>query len=165
MSEKFKAGVLTMSDKGACGDRNDESGALAADMLKADGFDIVKTGIVPDRVEEITNTLMDWIDNEGLSLIVTSGGTGLSPSDVTPQAMKQIIDYEVPGISEAMRAESLKKTPHAMLSRAMSGVRGQCLIINLPGSPRGVRENLEIVLPALKHGLSKLSGDTTDCAT
>jgi len=165
MSEKFKAGVLTMSDKGARGDRIDESGKIAADMLRADGFELVKTGIVPDRMEDITATLIDWIDNEELSLIVTSGGTGLSPTDVTPQAMKQIIDYEVPGISEAMRAESLKKTPHAMLSRAMAGVRCQCLIINLPGSPKGVKENLEIVLPALKHGLSKLSGDTADCAT
>lgn len=165
MSELFKAGVLTMSDKGARGDRVDESGEIAADMLKADGFDLVKKGIVPDSIEDIRNTLIDWIDNNGLSLIVTSGGTGLSPTDVTPQAMKQVIDYEVPGISEAMRAASLKKTPHAMISRAMAGVRGTCLIINLPGSPRGVRENLEVVLPALKHGLSKLSGDTSDCAT
>lgn len=165
MSELFKAGVLTMSDKGARGDRVDESGEIAADMLKADGFDLVKKSIVPDSIEDIRNTLIDWIDNNGLSLIVTSGGTGLSPTDVTPQAMKQVIDYEVPGISEAMRAASLKKTPHAMISRAMAGVRGTCLIINLPGSPRGVRENLEVVLPALKHGLSKLSGDTSDCAT
>ena len=165
MSEKFKAGVLTMSDKGARGERIDESGEIAADILKSDGFDIVKTGIVPDKIEDITGTLIDWVDNNGLSLIVTSGGTGLSPTDVTPQAMRQVIDYEVPGISEAMRTESLKKTPHAMLSRAMAGVRGQCLIINLPGSPMGVRENLEAVLPALKHGLSKLSGDPSDCAT
>ncbi len=165
MSEMFKAGVLTMSDKGARGDRVDESGQIAADMLKADGFDLIKKGIVPDLIEEITGTLIDWVDNEGLSLIVTSGGTGLSPTDVTPQAMKLVIDFEVPGIAEAMRAESLKKTPHAMISRAMAGVRGKCLILNLPGSPRGVRENLETVLPALKHGLSKLSGDTSDCAT
>ena len=165
MPEKFRTGVLTMSDKGARGDRIDESGEIAADMLKNDGFDLVKTGIVPDRIEDITGTLIDWIDNEHLSLIVTSGGTGLNPTDVTPQAMSQVIEFEVPGISEAMRAASLKKTPHAMLSRAMAGVRGKCLIINLPGSPRGVRENLEIVLPALKHGLSKLSGDTSDCAT
>lgn len=165
MSDLFKAGVLTMSDKGARGERIDESGEVAADMLKADGFDLVKKGIVPDRIDDITSTLIDWIDNIELSLIVTSGGTGLSPTDVTPQAMKMVIDYEVPGISEAMRSASLKKTPHAMISRAMAGVRGKCLIINLPGSPRGVRENLEVVLPALKHGLSKLSGDASDCAT
>jgi molybdenum cofactor synthesis domain-containing protein len=154
-----------MSDKGARGERIDESGEVAADMLKADGFELVKRDIVPDITDDITSTLIDWIDNIGLSLIVTSGGTGLSPTDVTPQAMKQVIDYEVPGISEAMRSSSLKKTPHAMISRAMAGVRGKCLIINLPGSPRGVRENLQVVLPALKHGLSKLCGDDSDCAT
>jgi len=165
MSENFKAGVLTMSDKGARGDRTDESGKIAANMLKVEGFDLVKKDIVPDKIKNITDTLIDWCDNKGLSLIVTSGGTGLSPTDVTPQAMKQIIDFEVPGIAEAMRAASLKKTPHAMISRAMAGVRKQCLIINLPGSPKGVRENLEAVLPALKHGLSKLSGDPTDCAS
>jgi len=89
----------------------------------------------------------------------------LSPTDLTPQAMKEVIDYEVPGIAEAMRAESLKMTPHAMLSRAIAGVRNRCLIINLPGSPRGVQENLSVVIPALKHGLAKLAGDPSDCAT
>ena len=108
---------------------------------------------------------MEWVDRDGLSLIVTSGGTGLSPTDVTPQAMREVIDYEVPGIAETMRAASLKKTPHAMISRAMAGVRRSCLIINLPGSPGGVKDNLSVVLPALKHALSKLGGDKTDCAT
>jgi molybdenum cofactor synthesis domain-containing protein len=97
-------------------------------------------------------------------MIITSGGTGLSPTDVTPQAMGEIIDYEVPGIAETMRAKSSEKTPHAMLSRAMAGVRGNCLIINLPGSPDGVKDNLSAILPALKHGLEKLCGDTSDCA-
>ena len=164
-TEKFRAGVLTMSDKGSRGERVDESGDLAAGMLEAQGYEIAARGIVPDKEENIINTLTDWCDNGGLSLIVTSGGTGLSPTDVTPQAMSKVIDFEVPGIAEAMRAESLKKTPHAMISRAKAGVRGSCLIINLPGSPRGVRENLEVVLPALKHALSKLSGDTADCAS
>jgi molybdopterin adenylyltransferase len=163
--EKFRAGVLTMSDKGSRGERVDESGDLAAGMLEAQGYEIAARGIVPDREKNIINTLTDWCDNGGLSLIVTSGGTGLSPTDVTPQAMSKVIDFEVPGIAEAMRAESLKKTPHAMISRAKAGVRGSCLIINLPGSPKGVRENLEVVLPALKHALSKLSGDTADCAS
>lgn len=165
MTQQFRAGVLTMSDKGSRGERVDESGETAADMLKADGFELAARDIVPDRIEEITKILIDWCDNKGLSLIVTSGGTGLSPTDVTPQAMKEVIDFEVPGIAEAMRASSLLKTPHAMISRAMAGVRGKCLIINLPGSPRGVKENLEAVLPALKHGLAKLSGDTSDCAS
>jgi len=104
------------------------------------------------------------VDRERLALIVTSGGTGLSPTDVTPQAMEKVIDYQVPGIAESMRAASLKKTPHAMLSRAMAGVRGSSLIINLPGSPGGVEDNLAVVLPALKHALSKLAGDTSECA-
>jgi len=160
----FKVGVLTISDKGSRGERVDESGKTAAEMLKEAGLDPVKVGIVPDNVRKIADTLIEWADKQGLSLIVTSGGTGLSPADLTPQAMKEVIDYEVPGIAEAMRAESLKKTPHAMLSRAIAGVRGRCLIINLPGSPRGVRENLSVIIPALKHGLSKLAGDSTDCA-
>jgi molybdopterin adenylyltransferase len=120
---------------------------------------------VPDDLQQIANTLVEWVDNLGVSLIVTSGGTGLSPTDVTPQAMERAIDYEVPGMAEAMRAESLKTTPHAMLSRAMVGVRGSSLIINLPGSPSGVKDNLTVVLPALKHALSKLGGDTSECAT
>lgn len=164
MKTEIRSGVLTVSDKGSRGERIDTSGETAADMLKNSGFTVIKTLIVPDNIKEITGTLIKWAE-EGLSLIVTSGGTGLSPTDLTPQAMKQVIDYEVPGIAEAMRASSLTKTPHAMLSRAMAGVRGKCLIINLPGSPRGVRENLEVVLPALKHGIEKLCGDQSDCAS
>jgi len=165
MVSSFKAGVLTISDKGSRGERVDESGKTAAEMLKAAGLDPVKIKIVPDNIIQIAETLIEWADKENLSLIVTSGGTGLSPTDLTPQAMLEVIDYEVPGIAEAMRAESLRKTPHAMLSRAVAGVRGRCLIINLPGSPRGVRENLSVVLPALKHGLEKLAGDPSDCAS
>ena len=159
-----KAGVLTISDKASLGKRMDESGELAARILQGEGFEIFKQKIVPDDRRKITDTLVEWVDREGLSLIVTSGGTGLSPTDVTPEAMLDVIDYQVPGMSEAMRAESLKKTPHAMLSRAIAGVRGSCLIINLPGSPGGVKDNLSVLLPALPHALSKLGGDTTDCA-
>jgi molybdenum cofactor synthesis domain-containing protein len=162
---RFKAGVLTMSDKGSRGERVDESGALASHMLEADGFEIAEYKIVPDKVEDITRAIKDWCDIKKLSLIVTSGGTGLSPTDVTPKAMLKVMDFEVPGMAEAMRAESLKKTPHAMISRAMAGVRGSTLIVNLPGSPKGVKENLAVILPALKHAISKLSGDTADCAT
>jgi molybdenum cofactor synthesis domain-containing protein len=165
MAEVFTAGVLTISDKGSEGKREDESGQIAARILEEEGYTLVRRKVVPDNRRQIADTLVEWADKDCLSLIVTSGGTGLSPTDVTPQAMKDVIEYEVPGFAEAMRAESLKKTPHAMLSRAMAGVRSKCLIINLPGSPGGVKDNLSVVLPALKHGLSKLGGDTADCAT
>ena len=164
MSAEFPAGVLTISDKGSQGKRLDESGKTAASLLQGAGFSVVQTRIVPDDRQQIAGTLAEWVDKDCLSLIVTSGGTGLSPNDVTPQAMKEVIDFEVPGMAEAMRAESFKKTPHAMISRAMVGVRKRCLIINLPGSPGGVRDNLSVVLPALKHALEKLAGDTSDCA-
>jgi molybdopterin adenylyltransferase len=165
MNQRVKAGVLTISDKGSRDLREDESGRIVAGMLEAKGFLVLKKEIVPDDRKRIADTLRTWVDKEGLSLIVTSGGTGLSPTDVTPQAMEDIIDFQVPGMVEAMRAESLKKTPHAMISRAMAGVRRSSLIINLPGSPKGARENLSVVLPALPHALSKLAGDPSDCAT
>ena len=164
MGKEFPTGVLTISDKGSRGKRVDESGKTAVNLLQRAGFSVVQTKIIPDDRQQIARTLMEWADKDCLSLVVTSGGTGLSPSDVTPQAMKEVIDFEVPGMAEAMRAESLKKTPHAMISRAMVGVRKQCLIINLPGSPGGVRDNLSVVLPALKHALEKLGGDPADCA-
>lgn len=165
MERETRAGVLTISDRASKGMRKDESGELAARMLEREGFSIVKKEVVPDDRRQISDTLVEWVDDLGLSLILTSGGTGLSPTDVTPQAMEQVIDYQVPGMAEAMRAESLKKTPHAMISRAMVGVRRSCLIINLPGSPGGVKDNLSVVLPALRHALSKLGGDTSECAT
>ena len=165
MEVDLRVGVLTLSDKASRGQREDGSGTLAVTILEADGFSVAKQKIVPDDAPRIIDTLRNWVDRDRLPLIITSGGTGLSPSDVTPQAMKEIIDYEVPGIAEAMRAESLQKTPHAMLSRAMAGVRKCSLIINLPGSPGGVQDNLTLVLPALKHALAKLQGDASDCAT
>ncbi len=162
---EIRAGVLTISDKGSQGKRKDESGEVAVKILEGEGFSILKKKIIPDDGRQIVDTLKEWADRDGLSLIVTSGGTGLSPTDVTPQAMEELIDYQVPGIAEAMRTASLKKTPHAMLSRAMAGVRGTCLIINLPGSPGGVKDNLSAVLPALRHGILKLGGDPSECAT
>ena len=164
MQKAIRAGVLTISDKGAKGLREDESGEIILRILKDSGLTVVKREIIPDDRQQIADTLIMWVDKAGLALIITSGGTGLSPTDVTPQAMEQVIDYQVPGMAEAMRAVSLKKTPHAMISRAMAGVRNSSLIINLPGSPRGAEENLSVVLPALDHALSKLGGDTTDCA-
>jgi molybdopterin adenylyltransferase len=165
MESTFTVGVLTISDKGSQGKREDKSGEVALRLLQENGFSVIKRKIVPDDRRQIIETLCEWADKDCLSLIVTSGGTGLSPTDQTPQAMEEVIDYQVPGIAEAMRAASLRKTPHAMLSRAMAGVRRRSLIINLPGSPGGVQDNLSVVLPALKHGLSKLGGDMSDCAT
>ena len=161
----YRAGILTVSDRGSSGDRKDESGEAARAMLEEAGFPVACMEIVPDEPERIRAVLRQWADQDGLALIVTSGGTGLSPRDVTPQATRDILDYEIPGMAEAMRAASLTKTPHAMLSRALAGVRGASLILNLPGSPKAVRENLATVLPALRHGLDKLSGDPSDCAS
>lgn len=163
MSEaEFRIGVLTLSDKGARGEREDESGRVLAEMVAGLGI-VERYAVIPDEVETIMATLRGWTDVDHLDLILTTGGTGLSPRDVTPQATLRVIDYPVPGLAEAMRLQSLAKTPHAMLSRAVSGVRGRTLIINLPGSPKGVRENLEILLPVLPHALAKLAGDPADC--
>ena len=159
----IKAGVLTISDKGFRGQRRDTSGPLVAEILTKAGYMVEKQGIAPDDHEKIAECLTEWVDKDGLRLIVTTGGTGVSPTDVTPEAMVKVIEYEIPGMAEAMRAESLRKTPHAMLSRAMAGVRGSSLIINLPGSPDGARENLAVLLPALKHALEKIAGDPRDC--
>jgi molybdopterin adenylyltransferase len=157
------AAVLTISDKGATGQRKDESGALVADMLAKAGYAVEKQDVVPDDEQKIAQCLIDWVDREGIRLIVTTGGTGVSPTDVTPEAMLRVVEFQIPGMAEAMRAESMKKTPHAMLSRAMAGVRKTSLIINLPGSPAGAQENLAAVLPALSHGLAKIGGDPTEC--
>lgn len=160
----WSAGVLTISDKGSQGLRQDASGALVARILEEHGFRVIRRQVVPDDEDAIRRTLMAWTDQDRLALILTSGGTGLSPRDVTPQATAAVLDYQVPGMAEAMRAASLSKTPHAMLSRAVAGVRSATLIINLPGSPRGAEENLRVILPALEHGLSKLAGDPSECA-
>ena len=160
----IKAGVLTISDKGFKGQRKDESGPLVAEILTKTGYTVEKQSIVPDNVEKIVEYLIKWVDTYGLRFIVTTGGTGVSPTDVTPEAMLKVTKYQIPGMAEAMRAASLTKTPHAMLSRAMVGVRGNSLIINLPGSPKGAKENLAVILPALNHALDKISGDMSDCS-
>ncbi len=160
----FRAAVVTLSDKGARGEREDLSGAECVRMLEGAGIPVVATRIIPDERFEIEQTLIA-LASEGLDLVVTTGGTGVSPRDVTPEATLAVIDRALPGMAEAMRQASLAVTPHAMLSRAVAGLRGQTLIINLPGSPRGVRENLAVVLPALRHALEKIRGDDSDCAT
>lgn len=161
---EFKVAILTISDKGSRGEREDKSGPTIKQMIKDLPADIIYYEIIPDEKDKIIEALKMASDQLKADLILTTGGTGLSPRDVTPDATLEVIDKEVPGFSEAMRAESLKKTPHAMISRAVSGIRGSTLIINLPGSQKGVRENLSVILPALPHALSKLKGDPTECA-
>ncbi len=157
-----RAAVLTISDKGARGEREDTSGAAISDLLQTIDIAVERHEIIPDEQDRISELLRNWVDASRFDLIVTTGGTGLSPRDVTPQATLAVVDYEVIGLAEAMRAEGIKSTPMAMLSRAVAGVRGRTLIINLPGSPRGVRENLSTILPVLPHALQLLKGETSE---
>jgi len=156
-------GVITLSDKGSRGEREDISGREVIDMLAGLDIRVADYDIVPDEKEIIKKKLIEYTDTRRLDLVVTTGGTGVSPRDVTPDATLEVIERQLPGMAEAMRAESMKKTPHAMISRAVVGIRGQSLIINLPGSPKGARENLAVILPALKHTIEKIQGDKSDC--
>lgn len=159
----FKVAIITISDRGSKGEREDSSGPLIREMVKNLPAEVIHYEIIPDEKEVIIEALKRSSDELKADLILTTGGTGLSPRDVTPDATRRVIEKEVPGFSEAMRAESLKKTPHAMISRAICGIRGSSLIVNLPGSPKSVKENLSVILPALPHALSKLKGDPSEC--
>ncbi len=163
-AERFSCAVLTMSDKGSRGEREDESGTMLQQILQEEGYQLRAYDMVPDQIGAITDTLIRWVDQDKIDLILTTGGTGVSPTDVTPEAMRGVIDKEIPGMAEAMRAASLLKTPYAVLSRAMVGIRGRSLIINLPGSLKAARENIAVLLPALPHALDKIQGGTSDCA-
>ena len=158
-------GVITLSDKGSRGEREDISGREVITMLTDLDIQVADYEIVPDEKEIIKGKIIEYTDTRRLDLVVTTGGTGVSPRDVTPDATLEVIEKELPGMAEAMRRESMKKTPHAMISRAVAGIRGQSLIVNLPGSPKGARENLAVILPALKHAIEKIQGDESDCGS
>lgn len=160
----IRTAIITLSDKGSKGEREDESGPAIRAMVAGIGAVVEHYEVIPDEKALIAETLARLSDSCTIDLILTTGGTGVAPRDVTPEATLSVIDRELPGIAEAMRSKSLKKTPHAMISRAVAGVRKQTLIINLPGSPRAVRENLAVVLPALSHAIEKIKGDPSDCA-
>lgn len=161
----YSFAVLTLSDKGSRGEREDTSGPYLVDCLRQQGYGLQSYAIIPDQLPVIVDALIDLADRQAVDLIVTTGGTGVAPTDVTPEAMLQVIDREVPGMAEAMRAESLRKTPHAMLSRGKVGIRGRTLIVNLPGSLKAARENIEVILQVLPHALEKIGGGTADCGS
>lgn len=157
------AGILVISDRGWRGERLDKSGQVAKEFISRLGIEVAKYEVVPDEAEIISKKLREWSDAVGLDLIVTSGGTGLSPRDVTPEATLEVIDKIIPGLTEAMRMDTMKRKPEAILSRAVAGSRGKCLIVNLPGSPKAVKECLEVILPVLPHALEVLGGKTSEC--
>lgn len=160
----IRTAIITLSDKGSKGERVDESGKAIREMVLTLGADVRHYEVLPDERPIIAATLVRLSDSGQIDLILTTGGTGVAPRDVTPDATRDVIDRELPGMAEAMRAESLKKTAHAMISRSVAGIRKQTLIVNLPGSPRAVRENLAVILPALSHAIEKIKGDPSDCA-
>ena len=152
----IRFGILTLSDRSSRGERADASGPELARLVEAEGWSVVKQSLLPDEESAIRDLLIAWADSGEMDVILTTGGTGFSPRDVTPEATRAVIQRETPGLAEAMRAASLKVTPHAMLSRIVTGIRAKTLIINLPGSPKGAVENLQVVIPVLPHAIQLL---------
>ena len=161
----MKVAILILSDKGARGEREDTSGPALEQWLARQGAKVMHLELIPDEQELIEIKLMGWADSGALDLLLTCGGTGVSPRDVTPDATLRVVERVIPGFGEEMRRKSLEKTPNALISRAMAGIRGKSLIVNLPGSPKGAIENLEAVWPAIPHAVAKIQGDKSDCAT
>jgi molybdopterin adenylyltransferase len=155
----LRIGILTSSDRSSRGERPDLSGPVLRELVSNQGWMVARMAVVPDDLEVLTETISTWADSGEMDIILTTGGTGFSPRDVTPEATSLVIDRQAPGLAEAMRLESRKTTPHAMLSRAVSGIRGRALIINLPGSPKAAVENLEVILPVLAHAVELLKED------
>lgn len=155
----MRIGILTVSDRSARGERPDLSGPAIEEVIVDQGWIVDRIEIIADELSDVVQVLAAWSDSGDLDIILTTGGTGFSPRDITPEALVEVIERDAPGLAEAMRAASLKITPHAMLSRAKAGIRGSTLIINLPGSPRAAIENLNVVLPVLEHAVELLSDD------
>ena len=152
----LRFGILTVSDRSARGERSDLSGPALSELITAWGWKVERTAILPDDLEALRQLLSSWADDGGLDVILTTGGTGFARRDVTPEATRLVMEREAPGLAEAMRFESLKVTPHAMLSRALAGIRAATLIVNLPGSPKAAQENLRVILPVLPHAVELL---------
>lgn len=161
----FKAGIITASDKGAQGYREDVSGKVIHDILTREGYEIIKYCMLPDEKVALADEMTRMCDDLKVDLIVTTGGTGFSQRDITPEATKSVIEREAPGISESIRAYSMTITKRAMLSRGISGIRGKTLIVNLPGSPKAVSESLEYIVGTLKHGIEILTGRDSECGS
>jgi len=160
----IKVAIITISDKGSKGEREDLSGKLIEDSVASRGMRVILKTIIPDEYDAISAKIVDAIEKVRADVVLTTGGTGFSHRDITPEATKAVIDREAPGLAEIMRSESYKITPRAMLSRGISGIRGHSLIINLPGSPKAVKESLEIIMPILPHGIEVLRGESSECA-
>jgi molybdopterin adenylyltransferase len=151
--------ILTISDRSARGERRDVSGTVLADWARAQGWEVARQAIVADEPAAISARLIDWADSALVDVILTTGGTGFAPRDVTPEATRAVLDRLAPGLAEAMRSASLRVTPHAMLSRGTAGIRGRCLIVNLPGNPNGALENAQVILPVIPHAVQLLHED------